>query len=194
MHFNRISAFLLGAWLLGSLFLAFVAAGNFATVDAVLKSPPAEASKILHTLGNDNARQLLRHLAGEENRGFFETWELAELFLGAALTCFLLLGARDRLLAGLAGCMVILTAFQHFKITPDLLWLGRSIDFLPAAAQSQARNQFSRLHGIYGGIELVKLLMGFVIAGFLFVMRRRRSRRRVEVDAVDYAHHRHVDR
>jgi hypothetical protein len=35
-----------------------------------------------------------------------------------------------------------LHAFQHLKITPEVPWLGRSIDFLPATAESQARDQF----------------------------------------------------
>jgi len=173
MHHTRIAAFLLGALLLGSLFLAFVATRNFRAVDSVLNSPPPEASKMIQTLGHENARQLLRYLAGEENRGYFEVWELAQLALGTALTGFLLFGVENRLLAGLAGMMLILTLFQHFKITPDLLWMGRSIDFLPAAAESETHAQFWKLHGIYGGIEVVKMLLAVTIAGFLLPMRRR---------------------
>jgi hypothetical protein len=194
MHYSRISAFLLGSLLLGSLFLAFVATHNFRAVDVVLTSAPPEASKMIQTLGDSNARQLLRYLAGEENRGYFEAWELTQLVLGAALVGFLFFGVKNRLLAALAGAMLVLTLFQHFKITPDLLWMGRSIDFLPRAAESQVRDRFWKLHGIYGGIEVVKMLLAATIAGFLFPMRRRSLRQRVEVDAVDYANHRHVNR
>jgi hypothetical protein len=91
-------------------------------------------------------------------------------------------------LAVLAGAMLILTLFQHFKITPELDWTGRSIDFAPA--ESQARDQFWKLHGIYSGIEVVKMLLAVTTAGFLFPMRRRRSRQRVEIDPVDYTNHR----
>jgi hypothetical protein len=194
MHHARIAAFLLGAWLMGSLFLAFVATSNFATVDQVLKTPPVEAEKMIQSLGGENARHLLRYLAGEENRGFFETWEVAQLLLGVGLAAILLIGLRQRLTVGLAGAMLILTAFQHFKITPEMIWLGRSIDFISWTADSQARDQFWKLHGAYGIIEGVKLLLMLVIAGFLFTMSRRRSRQRVEVNAVDYADHRHIDR
>jgi len=194
MHHTRIAAFLLGAWLLGSLFTAFVATRNFHTVDAVLGAPPPEASKMIQTLGHANARQLLRHLAGEENRGLFEAWELTQLVLGTALTGFLLFGVKKRLLAGLAGAMLIVTLFQHFKITPEMLWMGRSIDFLPGTTESQARDQFWKLHGIYSGIEVVKMLLAVITAGFLFSMRRRRLRQPVEIDPVDYANHRHVNR
>jgi hypothetical protein len=194
MHHTRIAAFLLGSLLLGSLFLAFVATRNFRAVDAVLDAPPAEASKMIQTLGHSNARQLLRYLAGEENRSYFETWELAQIVIGVALTGILLFGVENRLLASLAGAMLVLALFQHFKITPDLLWMGRSVDFVPAAAESQARDQFWKLHGIYSGIEVVKMLLAVTVAGFLFPMRRRRVRQRVEIDPVDSANRRPVNR
>lgn len=194
MHHTRIAAFLLGAWLLGSVFQAFVATRNFRTVDAVLQAPPPEGSKMIQKLGHDNARQLLRYLAGEENRGYFETWEIAQLGLGTALIGFLLFGVEKRILAGLAGAMLVLTLFQHLKITPDLVWLGRSIDFVPPTVESHARAQFWRLHGIYGGIEVAKMLLAVTLAGLLFPMRRRRLTKRVEIDPVNYADHRHVNR
>ena len=187
MHFNRISAFLLGAWLLGGLFMGFVATQNFAAVDRVLNSPPTEAIKMIQTLGPDNARHLLRYLAGEENRGFFESWEIAQLVVGLALTALLLFAAKNRLLGSLAGAMLILTAFQHWRITPDLVALGRANEFV-------ARSQFGKLHAAYGIIEIVKLLFALTIAGFLFSGRRRRSRQRVEVNPVDHANHSHVNR
>ena len=43
MHHTRIAAFLLGALLLGSVFMAFVATENFQTVSRILQSPPPES-------------------------------------------------------------------------------------------------------------------------------------------------------
>jgi hypothetical protein len=192
MHYSRISAFLLGALLTGSLFMAFVATGNFQTVSEILKSPPPQADKMIKVLGDENARLLLRYLAGEENRLFFETWETAELVLGLLLAGLLFLAGNRRLLAGLAGAIVILTIFQHFKITPELVWQGRAIDFVPATGDPASRQRFFKLHAAYGAIEVVKLLLIIGIGIGLFP-RRRRSHQRVELDAVDYAHHRHVD-
>ena len=174
--------------------MAFVATQNFAAVDRVLNSPPTEATKMIQTLGSDNTRHLLRYMAGEENRGFFESWELAQLILGLALTALFLFAAKNRLLASLAAAMLILTAFQHWRITPDLVDLGRSNEFLAGTAQSLVRKQFGKLHAAYGIIEAAKLLFVPTIAGFLFLGRRRRSRQRVEVDPVDHANHGHVNR
>ena len=191
MHLTRISAFLLGALLLGSFFMVYVATENFQTVSQVLKSPPPEVDKMIKSLGADDARALLRYLAGEENRLFFQTWELAELTMGVALVALLSLGVKRPLLAGFAAGVVILAAFQHFQLTPELVWQGRSIDF--AAANSAARERFMKLHASYGVIETVKLLLMVLIAAPLF-WRSRRHQKRIEVDAVDYADHRHVNR
>jgi hypothetical protein len=193
MRHTRIAAFLLGAWLLGTLFMIFVATQNFQTVDRVMKSPPPEAYKMILALGNDSARQLLRYTAGEENRFFFENWELAQLVLGVLLTGLLIFGVESRMLAGFSGAMLILTLFEHFKITPEMAWLGRSFDFLPWTAESLSRDQFWKLHGVYSAIEIVKMLLAIVIAGFLFQMRPRRAKQRVQIKAVDDTHHRHVN-
>jgi len=174
--------------------MAFVATQNFAAVDRVLTSPPTAAVKMIQTLGPDNARHLLRYLAGEENRGFFESWELAQLVLGFTLTALLLFAARNHLLGAFAATMLILTAFQHWRITPDLVSLGRSNEFLDGITQSLVRRQFGTLHAAYGIIEVAKLLLALTIAGFLFAGRRRRARQRVEVDPVDHANHGHINR
>jgi hypothetical protein len=194
MHYTRIATFLLGAWILGGLFMGFVATQNFRTVDRILSSPPPEAAKIIKAMGNDSARLILRHLASEENRLFFENWEILQLVVGVALTGLLLFGIEKPLLAGFTAALVLLTAFEHFKITPEMLWLGRSIDFLPRTPEPLARTQFGRLHALYGVIEITKLLLALLVSGFLFALRRRRVRPQVEVEPVDNAHHRHVNR
>ena len=84
---------------------------------------------MFQTLGPENARLLLRYLAGEENRLFFTSWELAQIALGVLLTAILLLAIKSRLLAGMAGAMLIIVLFQHFRVTPEMIALGRLVDF-----------------------------------------------------------------
>jgi nitroreductase len=168
MHRHRIAAFFSGCLILGSLFMIFVATQNFQTVDRVLALPPPEAAQMFQTLGPDNSRLLLRYLAGEENRLFFVTWELAAIALGLALTAILLFAIRSGLLAGMAGGMMIIALFQHFRVTPEMISLGRLIDF-GAGAGSPAYSQFWRLHGLYGVLEVVKLVLVMVVAGFLLL-------------------------
>src|SRR5580700_2818384 len=108
MHRHRIAAFLAGCLIMGSLFMIFVATQNFGVVDRVLAAPPHEATQMFQTLGTENARLVLRYLAGEENRLFFTTWESAQIALGGLLTAVLLLAIKSRLLAGLTGATLIL--------------------------------------------------------------------------------------
>jgi hypothetical protein len=174
MHHHRIAAFLSGCLILGSLFTIFIATQNFQTVDRVLATPAREAAQMFQMLGPDNSRLLLRYLAGEENRLFFVTWELSQIGLGIALTAILLFAIRSGLLAGLAGGMVIIALFQRLRVTPEMISLGRSIDF-GAGAGSAAYNQFWRLHGLYGVLEVLKLVLVMVVAGFLLFGPRKRA-------------------
>src|SRR5580700_930313 len=183
MHRHRIAAFLAGCLILGSLFMIFVATQNFSTVDRVLAAPPSEAAPMLQELGPENSRLLLRYLAGEENRLFFTSGELVQIALGAVLTAILLLGIRSRLLAGLAGAMLIIALFQHFRVTPEMIALGRLVDF-GGGSGSAAYSQFWRLHGLYGGLEVVKLALLTIVAAILLFGRRKKTAEPVEVDPV----------
>jgi hypothetical protein len=183
MHRHRIAAFLAGGLILGSLFMIFVATQNFAAVDRVLAAPPHEATQMFQTLGPENARLLLRYLAGEENRLFFTTWELVQIALGALLTAVLLLAIKNRLLAGLTGAMLILALFQHFRVTPEMIALGRLVDF-GGGASSAAYSQFWRLHGLYGVLEVAKLILLIVVAGILLFGRRPKTPEPVEASPV----------
>src|SRR5579862_1833280 len=186
MHHHRIAAFLSGCLILGSAFMIFVATQNFQTVDRVLAAPPAEAAQMFQTLGADNSRLLLRYLAGEENRLFFVTWEWMQIALGIALTAILLFSIRTGLLAGLAGGMVIVALFQHFRVTPEMISLGRMIDF-GTGTGSAAYSQFWRLHGLYGVLEVAKLALEIVVAAFLLFGPRKKAAEGVPVEEKDYA-------
>jgi hypothetical protein len=161
--------------------MIFVATQNFQTVDRVLASPPREAAQMFQMLGPENSRLLFRYLAGEENRLFFVAWEWAQIVLGLALTAILVFAVRRWLLAGLAGGMVVIAVFQRFGVTPQMISLGRLVDF-GAGAGSVASNQFLWLHGLYGVLEVVKLVLVIVVAVLLVFWsaqaRGRRPRKR----------------
>ena len=180
--YHRIAAFLLGCWILGSLFMMFVATQNFATVDRVLTSAPPDAEQMIQSLGTGPARDLLRYLAGEENQLFFSSWETAELLLGAALAGILFFGVHNKLLGGLAAGLLLLTALQHFQVTPEMIAMSRAIN-----VQSAPPGQFWKLHALYGGIEVLKLLIAVAIAAILLPEWRAHTRSRVDASAVKYA-------
>lgn len=173
MHYRRLASLMVGAWLSGSLLMMMVATQNFRGVDRLLEAPSPPAARLLETLGG-NARPLLRYQISELNRWYFQTWERIQLVLGAALLALLYFRAKARppvLL--LAGLMLFLTVIGHWLLTPEIIRLGRSIDFVPADALSPQRGQFWGFHTTYSVVETVKLGLGVALAGMLLRKRRR---------------------
>lgn len=193
MHFHRLAALLLGAWLGGCLFMDMVATANFRSVDRVLAAPPAPFALEIQALGgHDAARMFLRHQVSEQNRWYFVTWEQAQIGLGAALFLLLVFGTDSGRLALLAAVLMLgLVLVMHFFLTPEITRLGRVIDFVPPGAPSGERTRFWVFHGAYSASELLKLGLGIVLAAL--VVRGRKKLQPAQVDTVDKADHSHVD-
>jgi hypothetical protein len=174
MHFRRFACFLLGAWLAGGLFMALVATENFRSVDRLLAKPAAPAAQQLGKLG-PAARPLLRYQVSEQNRWYFETWGVVETGIGAALLMVLLFGSTETLFVLLLSLLMLLIALvQRFVLTPEIVVLGRVIDFVPAGLRSPERSRFWTLHGMYSGLEVLKWILGLVLAARL-IFRKRHS-------------------
>ena len=99
-------------------------------------------------------------------------------------------GARMRAL----GAMLVLLLFQHFGVASELAYRGRETDFPPGNASVGPIERLRALQAIYYGAELVKLIAGGILASYLFVFHTSRRGSRKEVNAVDHADHRHVNR
>jgi hypothetical protein len=164
MNIRSFTCWLLGAWIAGSLFMIMVATQNFRSVDRLLAAPAGAGARI-EQMGHDEARTFLRYHVSEQNRWYFETWEKAQLALGAALVA----GAfRERKIFGLiAAAMLALLLLERFYLTPEIVRLGRLIDFVPQAASSPERDTFWKFHNAYSGIELTKLGLGFFLSARL---------------------------
>ena len=218
MHTRRLASFLIGAWLLGTLMLSFVVAGqNFAQVDRILETPPGQIAKDISDLGEDVVRQMFRYQAAEANRFLFQIWGVVQLGLGLAfLTAVTITAHRNKVLMIGALLMLLITCLQTLYIVPSMTALGRLFDFLPATANSPERDTHRTLHIWSQILEVIKLLTGLVVAGRLLFDRmawqdriaparsshghgrRRRKRTRdgsevEQVQPVDHAHDSHVD-
>jgi hypothetical protein len=176
MHFRRFAALLLGAWLAGSLFMDMVATQNFRSVDRLLAAPsPQLAERIQAMGGHDTARVILRHQVSEQNRWYFETWERIQIGLGAALFFVLLFGAiPNRLMLLLTLLMLGTVLTMHFWLTPEIVRLGRAMDFVPPGTTFAGRARFWMFHGMYSASELIKLGIGIALA-VLLVRRNKRK-------------------
>jgi hypothetical protein len=168
MHTRRVGAFLIGAWLLGSLLVAFVSSQGYLNVDRFFSSPPTQISKELDDVGPEVMRQILRYQASQHIRHLTETWEVIQLGLGFALlaTSFLT-PHRSRIVIIGAALMVVMVLVMYFRLTPIMNALARSYDFLPLTAAIQERDAFSHYAVWYRVLEILKAVLGIVITGRL---------------------------
>jgi hypothetical protein len=152
---------LLGAWIMSTLCMWFTATKSFATVDRVLKNPPPPFVEITKPLGEASTRVVLRHMASEINRTLF--WGYGALQTGLGAILFLLLWRqkpRNAVDVGVVAAMLALSVILTVIITPLIISLGRSIDFLPRNPPPPVMPRFWALHGSFTGLDGVKLLAG----------------------------------
>jgi hypothetical protein len=186
MHTRRFAAFVLGLWIAGTLAMMSVATQNFRGVDRLLESPAKAATASLELLGKEKARALLRHQVSELNRFYFESWEYAQIAIGLLLLVSVVFAFNgDKLTAAVVILMLLIVALQRFLFTPDIVSLGRSIDFLPFGAPSPERQRFWSFHMAYTSVELLKLFFGAVLGFKLLVRRDRRPRLREKLREVE---------
>jgi hypothetical protein len=184
---------MLGIWMGCSLLLGFLTLENFRSPNLVLSSPaPAEAIMI-EKLGQDNARLLLRHLAMEQSRSYLGLWEDAQMVIGITLFLLLLLSSQTRMFPLLmAMAMLLVVLFQHFAVLPEMTFRGREADFPPGSANIAIQARVWTLGQIYVGLESAKLIVGGILASYLFVFyananrsksrKRSSARRAIEAD------------
>jgi hypothetical protein len=146
IQYRRLAALVVGIWLGAGVFADIAVTQNFATVDRFLATRTGDMNRPAERL-------FLRRNAGEENNFLFANWELAELGIGAALLLVVFRGGR--VLMGLTVAMLAIVCVQHFYLSPEITELGR---------QEPVTAHFWMLHGIYSGIEILKLGLGAVLA------------------------------
>lgn len=149
------------------------AIGNFQAVGRFLADPGVQSAELIHDLGHEKARILLRRAAGESNAWLFEQWEWMQLALGLALLLILVFGNRPpKILIGICLLMMAIVLAQRFVMTPMITTMGRVLDFLPADPNLPEKKKFWAFHGAYSTAELLKLGLAVVVAISLVVRRR----------------------
>ena len=152
---------ILGAWMMSTLCMWFAATRSFATVESVLKRDEPQFVQIAKPLGEEPTRVVLRYMASEINHSLFWGYGALQIALGAIL--FLLLWRqtpRNAVDVGVVATMLSLAVILTLVITPMLVSIGRSIDFLPRNPPPAVMPRFWALHGSFTGLDGLKLLAG----------------------------------
>lgn len=175
--------------------MAWMATENFRSVDRLMAQGNPGAIVRLNPIGKVEGRALLRYQVSEQNRYYFATWEMVQVFLGGFFFFFMLFATREgKLTLGLALFMWVLVLAQRLALTPEITSLGRSMDFVPAAQMAGERVKFMVLHTTYVGVELAKWGLGLALALILILQRGGRSRNAgQQINAVNKPNYGHVN-
>jgi hypothetical protein len=151
----------LSLWLGCTLFMWLAATRSFRTVDRVLNDPNPEFIKAVQPLEPGLARVVLRHLASEINRTLFGVYGWAQILL-AVLLVSLLWRQTPRDTTGFAVCwaMLGLAVLLTFFVQPEIVSIGRSLDFIPRHPPPPLMRRFWMLHGAFTGLDGIKWLAG----------------------------------
>ena len=182
MHTRRIATFLLGVWIGCSLLMDFLSLQNPHAASLVIANATAPAGKRLRMLSEEDATLLMRYQAAEMNRHYAYDWELMQIALALALGACAFLGTQKRIVPlALCGAMLAIVALQHIAITPELAYRGRDADFPPGSNTFATLSRLWTMQQISGVTEGLKLVLGGILASYLFVFRSGR-RKKVRVD------------
>jgi len=152
---------ILGAWLGWTVFMWFAATRSFRTVDRVLRKPDPEFEQAVQPLTHEQTRSVLRYLASEINRTFFRFYGWIQVLTGLLLAALLWRHSpRNTVGLVLVSVMLFLALILTLIIQPQIVSLGRSIDFVPRNPAPASMPRFWMLHGAFTGLDAVKFLTG----------------------------------
>ena len=179
-------AFVLGLWLAGMVMVVYVASLSLRTVDSVMANPPHEATKWIDVLGKDKVRTLLLHGSSEVNRSLFEFWGNADLIICVFLLVAMVMTKSSKVMIIFTAVLLLLGTASTFLLTPQMVAVGRQLDFRVVFPIPPEIVQFAALERMYFGVSLVRvLLVGTMVAMLLNRSSRSPRVRRSRLDEVD---------
>ena len=158
----------MGIWFAGTVLSAVVAAENFYTIDRLLANSSSEPfRKALEKLGEPAGRELLRYLASELNRLYFQWWNVVQLpLLVLALWLVRPLPNVKRTTWGIVA-MLAVVVFMTVALTPPIVDVGRALDFVPRDPPPPQLRTFGLLHAAFSVFTLINLILGVLVTRWI---------------------------
>ena len=154
-----LTVFLLGIWSGGTVFMWMVAIKNFQIVEAILETPTESFQGVASMFPVETLRLLMRYQASEVNRLFFESWGIIQIGISAMVARLTWQWGR-RLYFATAIILLAICLVLQFYVVPEVIRLGRIIDFISRQSDLPDVTLFWRFHHIYTSLDIVKLLGG----------------------------------
>ena len=108
--------------------------------------------------------------SSELNRVLFESWNRTQLVLGALCIGLALVSGARRIITAALFLAVALIAYAQYFLAPELVELGRQLDFVPRDPPPPELVPFKRLHGRYFALEAVRFAL-VALAALVLVLR-----------------------
>jgi hypothetical protein len=151
-------------WLTGIVAMAIVATENFYRIDPLIDAQRnAKFAADIEKLGRDGVHDIMYYYSSELNRLYFQVWNLAQLPLGI-LTLWLIVkipGAQRAKWEVVAMLAIVL--FLTVLITPYIVSVGRSLDFVPRLPPPAGLRTFGLLHATYTVLDGILLILGVLV-------------------------------
>jgi hypothetical protein len=163
-----------------SILMIIMQSANQRITEYVLASPSAQAVAVLkQTDPQQNVELMMRYQAAEQNRRYSYIWEEAQFGIALLLGACLFFATQRSIFPILfCGLMLLMVIFEHFGISAELAFRGRQTDFPPDSLSDGARAGVWTLGQILAWVEASKLLLGALLASYLFIFRVRSSQKR----------------
>ena len=162
------AVFGMAALLAGTVFIAIVATQNFYTIDRLLAAQPNPAfGAAVNKLGAPEARELLRYLSSELNRLYFQYWNMAQLLIGIFVLWIIMKLPHSRRVKWYVVAMLAVVLVLTIVITPQMLYVGREIDFVPRDPQTPRLRTFGLLHAAYTLLDAIEMILGIMVTVWL---------------------------
>lgn len=156
--------FVIGAWVMGTVFMGVMATQNFYLIDRLLADGPVHAfNSVVASLGGGAAREFLRYVSSELNRLFFVGWGIVQIGMGFLLL-WLVWNSDSRRVRRGAWVMLALALVLTVGLTPPIVSVGRALDFVPRDPRPPELMTFGLVHAAYSVTDFTKLILGLIVA------------------------------
>ncbi len=159
---DKLTSFLIGAWLALSVAMTAAAIVNFSRLKP---DRLRDEGKVFAALGDVETRKVaLRYTASELNRELFDLYGKSQIVVGLLALLAALFARRGRFLLAILGIAFLSTLVFEFWLVPAITEQGRIIDFLPREPKGPEVLEFDRLHLISERLDGGKMILLLVAA------------------------------
>jgi len=154
----------MAVWLTGTVAMAIVATENFYRIDHIIgaQSNPVFASYI-EKLGRDAIHDVMYYYSSELNRLYFQFWNVIQLVVGVLTLWLVVKVPGSRRAKWEVVAMLGIALFLTILITPRIVSVGRSLDFVPRVPPPDGLRTFGLLHATYTVLDGVQLILGVLV-------------------------------